>query len=208
MDRSDLKRLRRELLPYVTTITAIGSTSTQTIFDSVFDRIEENASLEYEENDEWMQRFFQRMVIEELITDQHPAKMILSVSVKHQELVRIMATALAQGLKMRSLIREGYSPALMSDYVLRYLVEIAVNEVDVDFALMVWGVLEQLVLKFGSAERRLAGVFALVKQEVSESRDPSYATFVLISTLGDRRLDKMILKKIVSDSDTEAWWVV
>lgn len=207
MDQSNLKRLRRELLPYVTTITAVGSTSTQTIFDSVFDRIEENASLEYEENDEWMQRFFQRTIIEELIQDQQPEKM-MNVSVKHQELVRIMATALAQGLKMRSLIREGYSPALMSDYVLRYLVEIAVNEVDVDFALMVWGVLEQLVLKFGSAERRLAGVFALVKQEVLESRDASYATFVLISTLGDRRLDKMILKKIVSDNDTEAWWVV
>ena len=207
MDQSNLKRLRRELLPYVTTITAVGSTSTQTIFDSVFDRIEENASLEYEENDEWMQRFFQRTIIEELIKDQQPKKM-MNVSVKHQELVRIMATALAQGLKMRSLIREGYSPALMSDYVLRYLVEIAVNEVDVDFALMVWGVLEQLVLKFGSAERRLAGVFALVKQEVLESRDASYATFVLISTLGDRRLDKMILKKIVSDNDTEAWWVV
>ena len=207
MDQSNLKRLRRELLPYVTTITAVGSTSTQTIFDSVFDRIEENASLEYEENDEWMQRFFQRTIIEELIKDQQPKKM-MNVSVKHQELVRIMATALAQGLKMRSLIREGYSPALMSDYVLRYLVEIAVNEVDVDFALMVWGFLEQLVLKFGSAERRLAGVFALVKQEVLESRDASYATFVLISTLGDRRLDKMILKKIVSDNDTEAWWVV
>ena len=206
MPHSELRKIRRQLQPYIEIIVPIGGLTTQTIFDAVF---EESASLESDEDDAWVQRFLERMAIEELISNQEPAKMSLSVTVNHQELVRIMAMTLAQRLKMRSLVVEGYSSRLMSDFVFAQFVEIAVNADDVDFALMAWGVLEQLALKFGASERQLAKVFAVVQQEVSESRDPSYAVFVLISTLGGRRIEKLLLKKIVSDDDdNSAWWVV
>jgi len=207
MEKSEIRKLRRELLPFIEVITAIGGTSTQTIFDLVFE--EEGRSIEFEEDDSWLARFLARTIIDDLVSDQEPGKMALNVTVKHQKLVRIMATALAQSLSMRALVLEGYHPSLMSAYIFNEFVAMGVDEVDVDFALMIWNVLEKLAIKFGSAERRLADVFTIVRQEVAESMDPSFASFVLISKLGNRKLERMILKNIVSDDDdTESWWQV
>jgi hypothetical protein len=82
---------------------------------------------------------------------------------------------------------------------------LAVEEGDLNIAEMIWDLLEQLSVKFGSA-RRLAPVFSLVRREIAESKDPSFAAFVLIANLSDRKMDKLILKNFASDDDENTWW--
>lgn len=184
-------------------ITEIGGRATQSIFDGVYE--EEGKSIEAEEEDEWMVRFLQKMVIDDLIREQEASKIAKTISIQDQQLVRVMAEALGQALKMRALVKEGYSSTYMLDYVLNTFVGLAVDGVNEEVAERVWSLLEQLSMKFSSA-RRLAPVFSLVRQEIAESKDPAFASFVLIANLGSRRLDKLILKNLGSDDAEDTWW--
>ena len=62
-------------------------------------------------------------------------------------------------------------------------------------------------MSFGPAMRRLAPIFHLAMEEVSESKDPSYGTFVLIANLTDRRIDQILLRKIGAGDKEEGWWI-
>jgi hypothetical protein len=202
MNRSKLRKLERDLKPYIDTIIGIGGPLTQAIFDSVWE--EESKSIEAEEEYEWMARFLQKMVVDDVIQKQAAYKMPKPISIQDQKIVHIMAEALFESLKMRSLVEEGYDSKYMLAYVLNTFVMLAVEEEVLEEAEIIWYLLEQLSVKFGSA-RRLAPVFSLVRREIAESKDPSFSVFVLLANLGDRKIDKLILKNFASD-DENTWW--
>ena len=203
MNRAQLRKLERDLKPYIDTIIGIGGPSTQSIFDSVWE--EESKSIEAEEEYEWMAGFLQKMVVDDLIQKQAASKIAKTISIQDQQIVRIMAEALFTSLKMRSLVEEGYDSKYMLEYVINTFVMLAVEEGDLNVAEMLWNLLEQLSVKFGSA-RRLAPVFSQVRREIAESKDPGFAAFVLISSLGSRKMDKLILKNFESDDADNTWW--
>ena len=204
MQRADIRKLRRELKPYVAAITKIGGRTTQSIFDHAFE--EEGESIEFDDDKDWMFRLLAKIILDDLIEDQEHARTRKDVTVKEQKIVETMAAALLQCIRMRSLVADGYSPSMASDYVISEFVLLAVNDPKLDRAIIAWQLLEDLSLQLGSAPRRLAPVFTLAREEVAESKDPSYATFVLIANLGNRRIDQMLLRKIGADDAEEKWW--
>jgi hypothetical protein len=204
MQRAEIRRLRRELKPYVASITKIGGQTTQSVFDHVFE--EEGKTVEFEEDDSWMARLLAKMIIDDLIADQEHAKTPKNVTLEEQQIVENMATMLLQCLKTRALIVEGYAPSMMTEYLVAELVKMAINDQNLDRAIIAWRLLEDLSMMFGSAMRRLAPVFTLAREEVAESMDPGYAVFVLIANLSDRRMDKLILQNFASDDDENTWW--
>jgi hypothetical protein len=203
LNRSELRKLERDINPYIETIIEIGGPSTQAIFDRIWEV--ESKSIEAEEEYEWMARFLQKMIVDDVIQKQAAYKIAKPISIQDQKIVCIMAEALFESLKMRSLVEEGYDCKYMLAYVLNTFVMRAVEEGDLNVAEMIWGMLEQLSAKFGSA-RRLAPVFSLVRREIAESKDTSFAAFVLIANLSDQRMDKLILNNFASDDDENTWW--
>lgn len=205
MTRNELRKLRGELKPYIAAITAIGGRTTQSIFNHVFE--EDGQGIEFDDDEDWMTRLLANLIIEDLIQNQEHARTPKDVTVNEQKIVATMAAALLQCIRMRSLVADGYSPSMASDYVISQFVLLAVNDLDIDLdrSIIVWQLLEDLTLKLGSALRRLNPVFTMVKKEVVESKDPRYATFVLIANLENRRVDKMLLKKIMAEEE-EGWW--
>ena len=202
LNRSELRKLERDINPYIETIIEIGGPSTQAIFDRIWEV--ESKSIEAEEEYEWMAKFLQKMVVDDVIQKQAAYRIAKPISIQDQKIVRIMAEALFESLKMRSLVEEGYDCKYMLAYVLNTFVMLAVEEGDLNIAEMIWDLLEQLSVKFGSA-RRLAPVFSLVRREIAESKDPSFSVFVLLANLGDRDIEKLILKNFASD-DENTWW--
>ena len=204
MKQWEIRKLRRELEPYVASITKIGGRTTQSVFDLVFE--EEGKTIEFEEDDSWMARLLAKMIIDDLIAEQEHAKIPKNVTEAEQQIVETMATGLLQSLKTRALIIEGYAPSMITEYVVSEFVKMAINDPNLDRAIIAWRLLEDLSMNFGSAMRRLAPIFTLAREEVAESKDPSYATFVLIANLGNRRIDQMLLRKIGADDAEERWW--
>ena len=203
MQRGEIRKLRRELEPYVASITKIGGRTTQSVFDLVFE--EEGKTIEFEEDDSWMARLLAKMIIDDLIAEQEHAKITKNVTPEEQQIVETMATGLLQSLKMRSLVVENYAPSMMTEYLVSELVKMAINDQNLDRAIIAWHLLEDLSMRFGRAMRQLAPVFTLAREEVAESKDTSYATFVLIANLGNRKIDQMILRKIGADDAEERW---
>jgi hypothetical protein len=202
LNRSELRKLERDINPYIETIIEIGGPSTQAIFDRIWEV--ESKSIEAEEEYEWMAIFLQNMIVDDVIQKQAAYKIAKPISIQDQKIVCIMAEALFESLKMRSLVEEGYDCKYMLAYVLNTFVMLAVEEEVLEEAEIIWYLLEQLSVKFGSA-RRLAPVFSLVRREIAESKDPSFSVFVLLANLGDRKIDKLILKNFASD-DENTWW--
>jgi hypothetical protein len=204
MQRGEIRKLRRELEPYVASITKIGGRTTQSVFDLVFE--EEGKTIEFEEDDSWMARLLAKMIIDDLIAEQEHAKIPKNVTLEEQQIVETMATGLLQSLKMRSLVIENYAPSMMTEYLVSELVKMAINDQNLDRAIIAWRLLEDLTMRFGRAMRQLAPVFTLAREEVAESMDPGYATFVLIANLADSRVDQILLRIIGADDAQEKWW--
>ena len=198
----ELKKLRKEMAPYIETIFSIGGAATKSIFDGVWDQDESDAG--FEEDDSWMARLLAKITIDGLIEDQEQSRK--DVTHLHQSIVEKMAGLLCQSLKTRALIVEGYAPSMTTDYVISEFVIMAINDSNLDRAIIAWRLLENLSMRFGSAVRRLTPVFTLARKEITESQDASYATFVLIANLGDRRIDQMLLRKIGAGDSDEWWW--
>ena len=205
MSRSEIRKLRRLIEPYVKAAITIGKSSTQCIFDQVY--AEESACVEYEQDDEWLSRFMAQTVIDEFISENQLGKIPKAVSVAEQKLVRVMAIALSHSLKMRSLVIDGYHPSLMKDYIFKTLLDLAVDEESAECAAMHWSLLRDLARAFGSSEHRLSRTFDEIAKEVAAHGDPKFAVFVLISNLGNRRIERMLLKGIVvSDDEANDGW--
>lgn len=205
MQRADIRKLRRELKPYVAAITKIGATTVKSIFDDVWDKA--GKDIGFEEDDAWMARFLAKMVIDDLIEDQEQSRTPKDVTLLHQNIVESMATVLLQCLKTRAIIVEGYVPSMTTEYVVSEFVKMAINDSNLDRAIIAWRLIEDLAMSFGPAMRRLAPIFTLAREEVSESKDPSYGTFVLIANLTDRRIDQILLRKIGAGDEEEGWWI-
>ena len=203
--QSEFRKLRREMAPYVEVIAKIGATTVKSIFDDVWDKAEKDIG--FEEDDAWMARFLAKMVIDDLIEDQEQSRTPKDVTLLHQNIVESMATVLLQCLKTRAIIVEGYVPSMTTEYVVSEFVKMAINDSNLDRAIIAWRLLEDLSMSFGPAMRRLAPVFTLAREEVAESKDPSYATFVLIANLGNRRIDQILLRKIGAGDKEEGWWI-
>ena len=119
----------------------------------------------FEEDDAWMSRFLAKMVIDDLIEDQEQSRTPKDVTLLHQNIVESMATVLLQCLKTRAIIVEGYVPSMTTEYVVSEFVKMAINDSNLDRAIIAWRLLEDLSMSFGPAMRRLAPIF-----HVSEGR--------------------------------------
>ena len=201
---NEWRRVRRLISPYISSIITIGKIATQGVFDQVWSEIE----LEDESDEEWLNRFIAKTIIDEQISKEEQAKIPVAVSAEQMKLVQVMAIALAQSLRMRGLVEEGYKSEMMRQFVFREIMTLALNEEDVGSAVMYWNLLADLASKFGSAEYRLSRTFDLVSNEVSTSKDPAFAAHLLIQKLGDRRMEKALLRMIASEDDEVDGWFV